>query len=607
MTTLGHNSSVITSLGHHSDVMTTLGHQSSAMTTKEQNVSTSAGPDNMTNITEVVLTLQEMNDAELLRLIPTIVFLGVISVTGMFGNGLVLHIYRTRYRLSNSQCFILCLSAIDMFCCCVVIPFEISTIVNQYTFDYLWLCKLSRLFNTLGTLSSSFLLLFIAIDRYRKVCKPFRVQISAKVAKFLCSLAVMLGLLFSWPAVLVYGKKTFEIPNSELIGTECSTDDRLVETIYPFINISMYAVLFLGGIVSICFLYCLIGREVQRHVNRMPKEYSHSKNSIPMLSSSMDGRGSKVEGEIDINAITRYEKAKSKNKENKSRHKRYTRKQKSASDMSWSEKLDETNDEIEMKERKTEEKEEEKDNEKETIGMKGEGHYTGQCESPLSLKDSEAIDTDMCKKEIPDKDTQTELKVEKVNGLCDTKTELNHDPVDTNIPIDLVKTPNKETDNVPLATIDSSPLSSTGSVNKIRKSLSGRLHSLTSQVSHVLARMTSITSRNSEASTATVVKTQYLKQARARKTAFLMFMISLVFVLSYLPHLLLMLIRVVKDDFIPNMTDTERAVYKFFLRSYFMNCAINPVIYAACAGRFRKECKAFFCELCGRAKSEDMT
>ena len=264
----------------------------------------------MTNITEAIPTLTELNDAEVARLVPTLVYLGVISVTGIFGNGLVCNIYQTRYRLSNSRCFILCLGAIDLISCLVVIPFEITTVINQYIFRHLWLCKLSRLFNTSSTLTSSFLLLFIAIDRYRKVCKPFKKQISIKVAKFLCVLAVLLGLFFSLPTTLVYGKKTFNIPEYNLVGTECSTDDSIEDTIYPFLNVAMYGVLFLSGIISMSVIYCFIGKEVQKHVNRMPKEYIQSRNSVSVLSSPMADRGSKVDGEIDVNTLSRYEKNK---------------------------------------------------------------------------------------------------------------------------------------------------------------------------------------------------------------------------------------------------------------------------------------------------------
>lgn len=543
----------------------------------------------MENITHTVPTLMELNDAEVLRLIPTIVYLGIISVAGIFGNGLVCHIYRTRYRLSNSQCFILCLSAIDLFSCSVVIPFEITTVIDQYTFQYLWLCKFSRFFNTLSTLSSSFLLLFIAIDRYRKVCKPFCSQISAKVAKFLCVLAVLLSLLFSWPAVLVYGKKTFPIPEYNMTGTECSTDDSMADTMYPFINVSVYGVLFLSGIISMSILYCLIGREVHKHANRMPKELIQSCNSVPMLSSSMVDRGSKIEGGADPSTITRYQKTKAKNEENRKRAKRFKKKHRSASELSWSEKRDEVSGEqFEMRDRNDKGELIEKDN-------------TAIENTSTERKDTEKNDDihqdskDTLPKDVKMEENDLNLKSNIDNVYSNKADEIAGDTKVVTEKENGIHTPNSN-----------SPISSEESLNKERKSLGGRLLSITSHVSIIMSRVTSFTSRHSESSTGTLGKTQYLKQARARKTAFLMFLISLAFVLSYLPHLLLMIIRALKSDFVEKMTDTERAAYKFFLRSYFLNCAINPLIYAVCASRFRTECKDLFSSMCGRAGSEDI-
>ena len=79
-------------------------------------------------------------------------------------------------------------------------------------------------------------------------------------------------------------------------------------------------------------------------------------------------------------------------------------------------------------------------------------------------------------------------------------------------------------------------------------------------------------------------------QTRARKSALIMFLISLAFIVSFVPYLILRLLQALSADFVSSLTYTERALYKTFLRSYWLNCAINPFIYCACAREFRKEC-----------------
>lgn len=280
-------------------------------------------------------TLEEMNAAEVERLIPTIVFLLIVCVVGVIGNCLVIHVYRTRYKMSNSKCFILCLSAVDLLTCCIAIPLEISTVLHQYTFEHLWLCKMSRVFNTLGTISSSFILLFIAVDRFRKVCKPFGWQIKTKVAKLLCGLAIFLGVLVASPAVVIYGKQTFNIPKYNMTGTECSTADDMNGTKFPFFYAIVFGIMFVAGIIAMSILYCFIGHKVRQHSRKM-HEILGRNMTIPMTSSIIGARDSKVDGEIDADVLAKYDIANNKNEEMEK--KKSTKKKKQESDDSWTDK-----------------------------------------------------------------------------------------------------------------------------------------------------------------------------------------------------------------------------------------------------------------------------
>ncbi|OWF49177.1 D(2) dopamine receptor B-like [Mizuhopecten yessoensis] len=79
----------------------------------------------------------------------------------------------------------------------------------------------------------------------------------------------------------------------------------------------------------------------------------------------------------------------------------------------------------------------------------------------------------------------------------------------------------------------------------------------------------------------------------AKSTTYLMFIISMVFILNFVPYLLLVILRELKDDFVDSLqnNDAARTAYRFFLRSYFANCAVNPIIYSIFDRRFRQACK----------------
>ncbi|XP_045164163.2 uncharacterized protein LOC123530370 isoform X2 [Mercenaria mercenaria] len=74
---------------------------------------------------------------------------------------------------------------------------------------------------------------------------------------------------------------------------------------------------------------------------------------------------------------------------------------------------------------------------------------------------------------------------------------------------------------------------------------------------------------------------------RTRRIKLSLFLYSLACIVSYLPLLLILLI--VNAD--KALTDSERAAYNFFHRSYSLHCAVNPIICGIIDVRFRKFCK----------------
>ncbi|XP_053382163.1 muscarinic acetylcholine receptor M3-like [Mercenaria mercenaria] len=531
------------------------------------------------NIAGDIPTLEAMNNAEVEKLIPTIVFLMIVCVIGVVGNILVIHVYRTRFKMSNSKCFILCLSAVDLLTCCIAIPLEVSTILEQYTFEHLWLCKTSRVFNTLGTISSSFILLFIAVDRFRKVCKPFGWQIKTTVAKLLCGLALFCGIMVSWPAIFIYGKHTFDIPEYNMTGTECSTADGMIDTKFPFFYALVFGFMFTAGIIAMSILYCFIGHKVRKHTRKM-KEVLGRNMSIPMTSSIIDTRDSKVVGEIDADAMAKYDIANNKNEQ--IRKKRSTKKKKQETDDSWTDKKDYELSYTFSQESREKEKSQENLNNIDEL----ENDFHEKKEDQNSDSEDSGIKT---KEEAEtDEKTQKEIKNGDIEVKYSKKGEISFQNVE---PADIKA--------------DVSPTSSEEILPK-QKGVFRRVSSISNRISNAFLRMASVASVRSSSDPGTLKRTQFLKQARARKTAFLMFVVTLGFILSFLPHLLLMLIRQMKTDFVDGMSDTNKAVYKFFLRSYFLNSAINPVIYSICDSRFKSACKEIFGHCFGGSGSRNI-
>ena len=82
------------------------------------------------------------------------------------------------------------------------------------------------------------------------------------------------------------------------------------------------------------------------------------------------------------------------------------------------------------------------------------------------------------------------------------------------------------------------------------------------------------------------------RRKRMIKTTIMLFVVSLVFMLSFVPYVVIVEIRNRNPKHYPSLSKTGKMIYHLFLRTYFLNSAMNPVIYSFLSEQFRTECKA---------------
>jgi hypothetical protein len=74
----------------------------------------------------------------------------------------------------------------------------------------------------------------------------------------------------------------------------------------------------------------------------------------------------------------------------------------------------------------------------------------------------------------------------------------------------------------------------------------------------------------------------------------MLFAITIVFVVSFLPHLALMVLTAVDEHFWASLSESEAVLCDLLLRSYFINNMANPIIYGFLDIKFRIECTMLF-------------
>ncbi|XP_067667489.1 cholecystokinin receptor type A-like [Haliotis asinina] len=379
--------------------------------------------------------LHDYDDRYALQVLPAILFLVVLMLLGSLGNSLVCYVYSAKFKPRTTNRYIIALAIFDLINCGICIPHEIADMRHKYTLARYGLCKVMRVIMAFTTYASGSILLAVAVDRYRKLCRPFQRQstwLDAKVTITMCS---VMSLIVALPAAVIFGEMTVATDNININGSDCSIADDYRGTPYVSIYTGAQFFLFVAVMVCLVVLYSLIWRQVDRRTtffnkNRArqnPEQQIHK----PVVSFSVQS------DDVENTCVT-----------SESETRPSTDKQSS--------------------------------------------HGLGGCETDEEMSSPKVTSTVL----IPPADTHAA----------------------------------------------STPITNPSSGSKL-----------------------------------------------SQKTLFMMFLITLVFVLSFLPHLSLMAARHASKETFAGIQGVGRMLYSLFLRSYFINSVANPIIYGFCNVYFRRE------------------
>ncbi|WAR15869.1 CCKAR-like protein [Mya arenaria] len=168
---------------------------------------------------EANLTLEELNDELFQYHIPAIVFVIISMVVGVFGNTLVILIYKTKFRRSNHRYFILFLAVTDFVACVTGMPFLVASLRLPYLMTSSVTCKTLRYFHYFVNNCSGLLLVVIAIERFRKIVRPFKRQLTTRQTLYLCYGTMFISAIMAVPAPIY-----FDATDIDTVRKLCTSD-----------------------------------------------------------------------------------------------------------------------------------------------------------------------------------------------------------------------------------------------------------------------------------------------------------------------------------------------------------------------------------------------
>lgn len=244
--------------------------------------------------------LQRYLDDKAISMIPAMVVLLVFMVVGLPGNLMVFFYYGFKTKHTTNTMFICAMATYDVVCFSVALPMHMYDLRYLYEFSSSSLCKCMLFITRFKTLGSAATLFVIALDRYRRICQPFKKQFTIPKAKVACGVVLGFSLLLSWPAIVLYDVESISLNGTKVTGTsDCSS--RRTPSYKAFIEayLVLLLIIFLLTIMVLSFTYTLIGKVIMKN-KRARQSYSTPK---PSASNSNDfdlAHASKEEDKSDL-------------------------------------------------------------------------------------------------------------------------------------------------------------------------------------------------------------------------------------------------------------------------------------------------------------------
>lgn len=224
-------------------------------------------------------TQDELNSRYASAMLPITIIFGVFAVVGVAGNLIVLLVFSLgrAYRHNNFRTFVICLGIIDLLTSAFLIPAEMAKQRSYFSFGSLAMCKTKCLFNVWAGCAAALSLLVVCIDRYRKVCQPFKKQITPALATKLCVfLSFFVSIILSVPGAVMCGIRETNMTNVHQTNTTvylCATEDIYEKHIMRHIYKFSFIILLVGVSVSCVVMYICIGCQIRKHWGSTPVSF----------------------------------------------------------------------------------------------------------------------------------------------------------------------------------------------------------------------------------------------------------------------------------------------------------------------------------------------
>ena len=209
---------------------------------------------------------EELNEEMRSTVMPVTAFVGLETVFGFFGNLMILYVFLFHYKKCNFKYFVLCLSFVDTTSTLTTMPGEIVTQTFWFVYPVPLVCKIKSFFNVFTVCGSAFGLLIIAVDRFRKICRPLQWQIKPKMVIILIFVQFAISFVVALPVAFFWGTNSYQTTYKgyNITVTVCEKDAKYKYTNYPLEYTIATEVFVILAMLIMFVLYVFVCRQLLR-------------------------------------------------------------------------------------------------------------------------------------------------------------------------------------------------------------------------------------------------------------------------------------------------------------------------------------------------------
>ncbi|KAH3807001.1 hypothetical protein DPMN_135332 [Dreissena polymorpha] len=233
------------------------------------------------------LTAKDINDRLMNKIAWVSVIVGLEIVLGFIGNVVVIYVFGRRYHHCNFRYFVLCIALIDLLSVFTTMPAEIVSQLYWYVYPMgKSFCKIKSFLNIMTLTSETYCLCAVAVDRWRKMCRPHGWQIRPRHAFRICVVIGIVSAIQSSPVLILWGLYSYQIEN--ITVTVCEKDEQYIDSNSHQIYISVNTIIIISSILAMNIVYVALYVKIPR---LLLKPTHHLRTNASTADASTEKRG----------------------------------------------------------------------------------------------------------------------------------------------------------------------------------------------------------------------------------------------------------------------------------------------------------------------------